>query len=522
MTPTEGPSQMKMDSIRTAPYESARTLHDAVAVRNRGIALRRLASAALLSAALAPLASSGAEDRSDIDRFVRTMDFDARRILSAHASDATQALPARRNDGNGVTICKATQRNASGETNDISILSPTAGTIYPGALVRVNDALVEGRPQALPAPRAPVTLRLDLPGQRHAGTRVEQPSFSNVQSAIDNILIDWIDAQPTHGFNAPARHTLNTQRAYSREQVAASLGLNAQWINNSFTANIRGAHERETKTHIALFRQIYYSAIADLPKAPSAVFAPQVTLASLRQQIDNDNPPGFVRSVDYGRLLLIRIDTENSVSDIEIDGALRYAAGQDTSVNADVASRYQNLAQNARITVLAIGGNAQDAAAVTGMAGLQRAIRSGATFGRANPGVPISYTVTFLRDHAIAAMRFTADHTEWSCTRRQNAYIRLRHDGAYVARFEIDWREFDDSGAPVERQWRSGSQTAGWTHTRHFPGDAEGIRIRAYAYTGLAWNRWAETINTELKAPTNRCFRIAGAVHHRTVDQNCP
>lgn len=512
---------MNLDSIRTAPCKSAGTLHDTAAARNRAIALRRLASAVLLSAVLAPLASSGAENRSDIDRFVRGMDFDPRRVLSAHSPDTTQALPARRNDGNGVTLCKATQHNASGETNDISILSPTAGTIYPGALVRVNRALVEGRPQALPAPRGPVTLRLDLPGQRAAGTRVEQPSFSNVQSAIDNILIDWINARPTHGFNPAARHTLNTQRAYSREQVAASLGLNAQWINNSFTANIRGSHQSKTKTYIALFRQIYYSAIADLPKAPSAVFAPQMTLASLRQQIDNDNPPGFVRSVDYGRHLLIRIDTEKSVSDIEIDGALRYAAGQDTSVNAELASSYHNIVRNARITVLAIGGNAQDAVAVTGMSGLRGAIRSGATFGRENPGVPISYTVTFLRDHAIAAMRFTADHTEWTCTQHRNAYIRLRHDGAYVARFEIDWREHDDSGAPVERQWRSGSQTAGWTHTQHFPGDAEDIRIRAYAYTGLAWNRWAETINTRLKAATNRCFRIAGAVHNRTVNEDC-
>lgn len=492
-----------------------------MANRGRRERLRLVVAAALISASTLPIASISAGDRSDIDRFIRTMAFDERRILSTHASDATQALPSRRDNGRSVTTCTATKRNASGETNNISILSPTAGTIYPGALVRINSSLVEGRPQALTTPRAPVTFRLDLPGQRDAGRSVEDPSFSNVQTSIDNAVIDWIEEQRTHGFTAPARQTLNTQRAYGREQVAASLGLNAQWMSNAFTANIGGGRQRETKTNIALFRQIYYSAIADLPRAPSAVFAPQVSLTSLREEIDSNNPPGFVRSVDYGRQLLIRVDSDSSVDDADIAATLQYASGGGASVNANLLSTYQRIAENSHFTVLAVGGNAKAAASINGMADLQSFIRSGARFGRSNPGVPISYTVTFLRDHAIAAMRFTADHTEWTCTERENESVRLRHDGAYIARFEIDWREYDESGAPVEKSWRSGSQTAGWTHTQNFPGDARGIRIRAYSNTGLGRSPWREAMNTELLRHTNRCFRITGTSLHPSFDNEC-
>ncbi len=483
--------------------------------------LRLVVAATLILASTLPIAAISAGDRSDIDRFIRTMSFDERNILSTHARDATQALPRRRDNGRSVTVCTATRHDANGETNNISILSPTAGTVYPGALVRINSSLVEGRPQALTTPRAPVTFRLDLPGQRDAGISVEDPSFSNVQTAIDNVLIDWIEAQPTRRFTAPARQTLNTQRAFGREQVAASLGLNARWMSNAFTANIGGGRQRETKTNIALFRQIYYSAIADLPSAPSSVFAPQVSLASLRKEIDKDNPPGFVRSVDYGRLLLIRVDSDYSVDDADIAATLRYASGEDTSVDASLVSSYERIAESSRFTVLAVGGNAQAAASINGMADLQTFIRSGARFGRSNPGVPISYTVTFLRDHAIAAMRFTADHTEWTCIEHENASVRLRHDGAYIARFEIDWREFDESGASVEKSWRSGSQTAGWTHTQNFPGDAQDIRIRAYANTGLAWNLWQEAMNAQMSTPRNSCFRITGTSLQRSFDNEC-
>lgn len=98
----------------------------------------------------------------------------------------------------------------------------------------------------------------------------------------------------------------------------------------------------------------------------------------------------------------------------------------------------------------------------------------------------------------------------------------MRHAGAYVARWSLDWKEKGEDGqSDVSRHWDSGNQTSGWVETRNLPGDAYNVRIHAEAATGLAWHPWGEAINIVENGPTNKCYRITGTTLSRHSDNHC-
>ncbi len=453
----------------------------------------------------------------DIDRFVRSMEYDTRKLLTAREDGATETLPARRRTDSGVIICTSKRVSASNEVDDLAILAPTAGTIFPGALVRVNQALAEGRPQAITLPRSAVTISLDLPGVGGA-MQVDEAIPSRVQGAIERGVSKWLDAAEKNGFAAQARSTYRVEHASNREQLAVKLGVNARWLGNQITSDLSTEGHRKQTTSFALFRQVYYTATIDPPRAPSAVFAPQVSLDDVRSVTGPDNPPGIVRSVHYGRIILVRMDTNESEDQVNADATLKYAVDPSTKVNAETQNHYERIAKNSRFAVMVFGGDAKGAATLIrpdSLASLQKVIQGGARLDRANRGLPIAYTVTFLRDEEVARINFATDFVQNTCTTRPNAFVRLRHDGAYVARFRITWREHNDQGEQVNKSWESGERTAGWHETVPFPGDAEQIEVSANAASGLVWDPWPEAMRLTLSSPANQCFRVFGTTLNR-------
>jgi thiol-activated cytolysin len=453
----------------------------------------------------------------EIDRFVRSMQYDIRKLLTAREDGSTETMPARRRTDSSVIVCTNNRVSASNDVDELSILAPTAGTIFPGALVRVNQALAEGRPQAITLPRSSVRVTLDLPGASNA-LQVDEAIPSKVQAAVERGVSRWLDAAEQKGFVAQARSTYRVEHASTREQLAVNLGVNARWLGNQITSDLSTDSIRKQTTSFALYRQIYYTATIDPPRSPSLVFASQVSLDDVRSAIGPEGPPGIVRSVHYGRIILVRMDSQESEDQASADATLKYAMDPSTTVDAETKNRYERIAKSSRFAVLVFGGSAKDASTLIrpdGLEALQAVIQSGARLDRANRGLPIAYTVTLLRDEEVARINFATDFVQNTCTTRPNAFVRLRHDGAYVARFHIAWREHNDQGQLVNKSWESGNRTAGWHQTIPFPGDAEQIEISANAASGLVWDPWPEAMRLTLNGPANQCFRVFGTTLNR-------
>jgi thiol-activated cytolysin len=465
---------------------------------------------------------------AQIDRYIAALNYDPRVLLSVVPDGTTSAVPVKNREttGNGVIICTKIQHTLKKNLSDVAILSPTAGVVFPGALVMADQNLTEGHPTPIALPRGPTTLSVDLPGLAEPnGTFV--PTNSEVQKFLNGKLEEWNKQAAGEGYINAARSFIQITQAYSSQQVSLDLGFSSKWASGSASVQIGASSTTEKSVIVAYFKQVFYTVVMDPPTAPSSVFDSAVSLHELRQASTSSNPPAYVRSVDYGRLLMIKMETSSVDTSVNLKGAFEQATQGGVTVGGDLKAKYEDIIRNSTFTALAIGGGAETPVQVfsgssqAALKALQEYVRKDARYRRDNPGLPVAYTVAFLRDNEFARMGFTTDYTETECVRYPNAFIKFQHAGAYVAKFKVTWVEPDAYGNyNQQKEWESDNTTVGFTHQVDMPGDAQGVRIYGWAATGLVWDPWGEIMNVSLSGPDNKCYRVTGTTLNRDFDNN--
>ena len=466
---------------------------------------------------------------SSIETYIATLNYDPRVLLSVVPDGTTSAVPVKERQpaSNGVVICTKIQHKLNKNLDAVAILSPTAGVIYPGALVRADQNLSEGHPTPIALPRGPATLSIDLPGLANPSETLP-PSNSGIQKFVNAKLEEWNKQAGSEGYVNAARSFLQTTQAYSSQQVALDLGFNSKWASGNASSQINTSSSTEKSVIVAYYQQVFYTIAMDTPAMPSSVFDGAVDLEQARRAFSERNPPAYVRSVDYGRLLMVKMETSTVDTSVNLKGAFQQATQGGVSVGGDLKAKYEDIIRNASFSALAIGGGAETPVQIfsggseTGLKGLKDYLAKDARYRRDNPGLPIAYTVAFLKDNEFARMGFTTDYTETQCVRYPNAFVKFAHAGAYVAKFQVTWVEADGQGNYTQNKgWESGNQTAGYTQQVDLPGDAQGVRLQAWAATGLVWDPWGEILNVSLNGPDNKCYRATGTTLNRSWDNNC-
>ena len=459
-------------------------------------------------------------ERSAIERYLLSLDYDRRALLSVQEDGAMDALPGttRSQEGGAVIITTKKQHSLTKNLSEVAILRPTAGVIFPGALVHADRDLMEGQPTAIGLPRGPVTLSIDLPGMPDSSMKVADPANSTVQDAIAGILNKWNRSAASKGYVNAARSYLEVRSIFSSQQVALELGFSAKWTSGSASAQLSASSDTQTSSVLAYFKQVFYTVTMDTPKGPADVFGDSVALKDVTEIMNAERPPAYVRSVDYGRILMIKMETKSRELQMDLQGALRQVTSG-VELEGQVKAKYSEIVKNSTFTVVAVGGDSREAAKFTGteedLKQLKSYIESGATYRPDNPGSPVAYTVTFLKDNKAAAMKFTTDYTETESVEHLNRFIKLVHSGAYVAKFTVTWEEADAKGNYVGKSWESGEKTAGYSNQVDLPGDARNVKILGEAETGHVWDPWGEALNVTLAVPDNGSYRISGTTLNR-------
>ncbi|WP_158292066.1 thiol-activated cytolysin family protein [Paracraurococcus ruber] len=460
---------------------------------------------------------------SDIDSIIAGLNYDPAQVLSVVPDGTTTTQPDRsRVPGSNAVIIATTRRHTLQKNlSEVAILSPSA-VAFPGALLRADRALMDGTPTPIALPRAKAVLTIDLPGLANPSTSIE-PSESAVTAFLNDRLEAWNRLPQSQGYRNANRTFLNVTTAYSKQQVALDLGFAASWASGNASAQLEVSSSSEKSVVVCYYKQVFYTVSMDTPASPGAVFAPDLPMDRVRGAILADHPPAYVRSVDYGRILLVRMETTTTDTSVNLQGAFKQATQGGVTVSGDLKAKYDAILKNANFTVVAIGGGTAtttevfNGAAQGDLKGLQTYFAA-ATYSRDNPGLPIAYTVAFLKDNAFAKMGFTTDYTETEYVRYPNGFIRFHHSGAYVAKFHATWQEPTGTGQTIPRAWESGKQTAGYDQTVNIPGDAQNLRLRAEAATGLVWNPWGEIMDIHLDGPSNKTYRVTGTTLNRHWD----
>ena len=459
-----------------------------------------------------------------IDSYIRSLKYDPRSLLSVQTEARTETLPVRERQARdkAVIVCTKVGRSLKKNLEGVSILRPTGGVIFPGALVYADQNLMEGRPTPIVLNRGPLTLSIDLPGLQDRLTPISAPSNSSVQVSLNKILEVWNNNPASQGYANAARSSLQLSTAYTANQIALELGFSAGWAGGGVSTKLGMSSNSEKSVVMGFYRQVFYSVTMDTPSSPGSVFAKDLSLDQIRQAVHNEAVPAYVRSVDYGRILMITMETSALDTRANLEAALNQTITSGIKFGGELDNRYEKIVKNAAYSIVAIGGGAGTAAEFSGnaenMKSLGEYLTRDATYRRDNPGAPISYSLAFLKDNTLAEMGFATEYTQTECIRYPNGFIRLRHDGAYTARWPITWEEADQNGNYAAQSWSSGEQTAGYTHQVDLPGDARNVKIFAEGATGLAWDPWGDAINLTEEGPTNKTYRIYGTTLDRKYE----
>ncbi|MEM9667135.1 MAG: thiol-activated cytolysin family protein [Bacteroidota bacterium] len=375
------------------------------------------------------------EQADDISAYLRTLSYDADALLNVQPAGPTDeaeqagpstALPPQR-DGLNEIQCTRTESSLLKNFDEVAILRPTTGVVWPGALVQGNGSLLDGAPEPLAFSRAPITVRVNLPGMGRNGTRtIDVPTNSSVGASIDDALEWWNANAYQDGYTNPAQSSFQLTQSFSSEQAALQVGLNAVWATGDASSQFSYRSTDQKSVVLAVFKQAFYDVTLDTPSAPESVFGEDVTVEDVQRVIDNDTPPAYVASVTYGRLIMARMETTARLERAELEAAARNMFTA-TEVSAEVEADYQKVNRNMTVQVVTLGGNAAVATEALDTSspqaliqGVQRVIQGeNAVYSRQNPGVPIAYQVRYLRDHRLAKMGYTTEFATTECTTRK-------------------------------------------------------------------------------------------------------
>jgi thiol-activated cytolysin len=453
-----------------------------------------------------------------IDKEVNDLQYNPEQILSFQGESITNFRPKEGRSENGKYIVVNKEKvSMQNKDSDLGIISSIAGMTYPGAMLLANRKLVENQPQPITVDRKPVKFSIDLPGMEENGLfTVKDPDYGTVNAAIQEKIEYWNDnLGKTHSI--VARSNYSESMVYSQSELIVKFGASMESIGKSLDIDFESISKGEKSVFIAAFKQIFYTVtMAGLPKHPSDLVGKNVTWDDFtRFGTNNDNPPVFVSSVDYGRTIYVKMETSHTESDVE---AAMKAAMKDAKASA--STKYKKILDETNCTMVVIGGGTQTQDKIINLSDcskIREAVSEQSEYDSNNPGYPISYTTNFLKDNSIAVINSTTDYIKTTTTEYDNATVKLVHSGGYVAQFKVTWDEvsYDKNGHKVvnKKSWGKNMTdlTAPFSTEITLQGNSENLCVYARECTGLAWEWWRTVFDKKNVAlVSERTFKIYG------------
>jgi thiol-activated cytolysin len=371
---------------------------------------------------------------------------------------------------------------------DFGVMDSVASNLYPGALVTADSHLLDGSPNVITVSnRAPLTIHTNLPlpsGER--SILVENVSASAVNAAADDLAGRYLASGSKSSIGAQSKFDMSHME--SESQLYAELGYRYGGLLKSklnINASVMTTDTKSTRT--AYYQQVYYTISVDDPASPDEFFSDTSadTIAQLqRYGVSDATPPAYISSVSYGRLIAVMM--ESTSTSTEVDAAFKAMFGKN---KITAGSTYESILKNSKFTYCVWGGNEKDGATLTSdFSTLYDLIASGAEFNSSNRGMPISYSVKFLRDNHNANIITAGNYTTATTTAYTSGKVTFTLDAGYVAQYWVDWDEFsyDANGNKivVRKHWKDESVSAGVKKIVNFPANTENISFKVHAYWG--------------------------------------
>ena len=306
-----------------------------------------------------------------------------------------------KDEGGAEWGCMTVRIRRTENFDEMVSFNPNAEVLWPGAVVQGKD-LDKGTPALIPLPRGPLTIFIDLP---FTGSRIiAKPEVATAKAAIYDIL----QSIPP-GTKTTANVSFDWAEAHSIEQSVMQLGISPRWLSGKARANIWSEHGYEKRSIMIKFIQAYYTLAINPPAQASQFFDASVTTADTRPYIYEGNPPAYISSVTYGRMFVLQMTSTRSYAEMKATAELAFSG-------VDLTGEMKRIFEESEIRGVIMGGSAEDAIEVFTKGRIKEYFEKGANFSPASPGVPIGYTVKYLRDHTVAKLGFSTEYVVEECS----------------------------------------------------------------------------------------------------------
>lgn len=343
--------------------------------------------------------------------------------------------------------CSNQEYSLSKTPDKVVIFDDNSAALWPGSVIQ-GKPFLDGKFEQLPiADIAPLALTIDksIP---QPSVMVEKPSKQSMQTAIAELVMRAKDIK------LPVAASYLSKEIYSVEQLLLDFNLSAKYITQSAKASLQLDSKIETKTFSYYLLQNMFTVSVPSPRKPSMYFN-NISMEDIDDQkaigrIAQDNPPLYVESVTYGRILLFTLTSTSSQT--EINAALEYANKGGADINADLKAKYKALLASAEIKIVPYGGPWQEAAELIKTANIQSYFSS--TEPPLTTAVPISYKLNVLANANTATVAETTSYTKKSChvkkapAIKNNAKFTLQYAGGGDNRYlsVANWRAIGLAG----------------------------------------------------------------------------
>lgn len=340
---------------------------------------------------------------------------------SLPASEVAEGEPSEP-EPSGEYMCSSTDLSRTQQFDEIVAFAANSGSMFPGALIG-GHSIGDGTLTPKVLPRAPLTFSASLQGviDGPVSATLPNPTLSAFREAMADILDVALVG------STPANLTFDISEVYSEEQLSLALGLDASWMTGDVAASLDFEQEERRSRFIVNFTQSYYTVDIDPPGRPSDMLDPTVGVDEVTDVL-LDEPPAYVSSVTYGRIVYFAITSNFSRQEVQAALDFGFTSGA-ADVEGSVSLTHSEILDESQITAFILGGNGDVAVqAIGGVEQLRDFIESGGEYSTESPGAPIAYKLAYLADNSPAAFALTTDYTVEDCTRvSQKVRVALEH-----------------------------------------------------------------------------------------------
>lgn len=320
----------------------------------------------------------------------------------------------------------------------------TGGQIWPGNLLQGGKlASGNGLVPITIGPRAAAQFTISKvvfpAGSTYDFTLPNGWTYADFQNAINQKM------NSTEIVGQTANFEYATQNVYSSTQLDFALNVDGTIDDVKLGAKLN-LNTDNNKNHVLLMlRQTFYTVdFADPTSGMVSVFADGVNVQDPKGQIGASNPPGYIKSVDYGKQIYFLITSQSD--SFLIDATLTAAVNgtedgpideKTSPLAASLHLKYSDVLKDSTINYAVIGGGIEDAIAVLGGGSaaegsipqdlgvvtiynrLRKFISNvkAAKYSPSNPGAPVAFTANMLKTNANIVMAYTADFTQKDCVK---------------------------------------------------------------------------------------------------------